>query len=76
MSLELTKYINSIEKREIDNFGVYPNYSEWTFFGDGEGDYEKLVHRIPDKELLLEYQKYLKHQYNLVREAILLSEVV
>lgn len=72
---ELTNYINSIEKREIDNYGVYPNYTEWTFLGDGQGDFEKISHRIPDKQLLLDYQKYLKEQYRLTREAILLSEV-
>ena len=71
---ELTLYINEISKTPVDNYGLYPSYNEWTFYGDGDGDFEQISHRIPDKQLLLDYQKYLKHQYNLVREAIILVE--
>jgi hypothetical protein len=66
----LTNYINNITKTTQQNYGVYPDTIEWTFYGDGEGDFETISTTIPNKQLLTEYAKYLKMQYSHVRELL------
>lgn len=66
----LEKYINKIQRWEKDNLGVYPNTVEWSFYGDGQGDFEEISESVPNKILLLEYQLYLKEQFKYTRELL------
>ena len=59
---ELTRYINRISK--------WIGHEEWSFYGDGEGDFEKISYKIPDRVLLENYLKDLRQQAEYVKELL------
>ena len=62
---ELTKYINEIRK-----WTSHTGYIEWTFYGDGQGDFEKVSNKIPERVLLEKYLKSLRQQAEYVKELL------
>ena len=62
---ELTKYLNKIGKW-TDHMGN----TSWLFEGDGQGDFEQVSNKIPDRVLLENYLKDLRQQAEYVKELL------
>ena len=56
----LVKFITHISKNEKD----------YTFYGDGQGDYEIWYNEVPSKKLLVDYIKNLENQIKLAKEIL------
>ena len=62
---ELGNYINEIRK-----WPTHTGYIEWTFYGDGQGDFEVVSNKIPNRVLLENYLKDLRQQAEYVKELL------
>jgi len=66
MKNQLNRYINEISKRTIFDWNG-KDVLEWTFRGDGFGDFEDMANSVK-KELLPEYIESCKKQIELAEE--------
>lgn len=60
MKKVIEKYINEIRYDD----------TEYTFFGDGEGDFEQIAININDTKLLKDYILYCREQISLAKQYI------
>ena len=81
MPLALSEYINRIEQEVHMPYTKPPSYSntdtivEYTFYGDGEHDFEQKSGAIESTQLLKDYRDYLSSQLGYVDNLLAMMEI-